>query len=189
MTAYPGQTLPRPNPTPAKPYPGQTQTTLVQLCTALWDSQSRAVVIQAGIKPGSIVKPPALRCRVLDHCATRESEKMHGKVLYQLITSYNIQEQLSQTVWLKHSSVFNHVSRYPQWFRALHLGDPVLEHTHQSITFRRSRTGTHMSEPSCKKSILKRLLYYHLHICKYILLLCNFLTFYYCVIFLHFVTV
>ena len=56
MMAYPGQTL--------------TWTMLGQLCTALWDSQSRLVVIQPGIKPGSVVKPLALRCSALDRCAT-----------------------------------------------------------------------------------------------------------------------
>ena len=51
MTAYPGQT--------------QTRTTLGQLCAALWDSQSRPVVIQPGIEPGSIVTPLVLRCSAL----------------------------------------------------------------------------------------------------------------------------
>jgi hypothetical protein len=53
-------------------YPGQTLTTLGQLCTTLWDSQSRPVVIQPGIEPGSIVMPIALRCSAIDHCASRE---------------------------------------------------------------------------------------------------------------------
>ena len=56
MTAYPGQTL--------------TQTMLGQLCTALWDSKSRPVVLQPGIEPGSVVTPLALRCSVLDRCDT-----------------------------------------------------------------------------------------------------------------------
>jgi hypothetical protein len=50
MTAYPGQAL--------------TRTTLGQLCASLWDFQSRPVVIQPGIEPGSVVKPGALRCSV-----------------------------------------------------------------------------------------------------------------------------
>ena len=58
MTAYPSQTL--------------TRTTLGQLCATLWDSQSRLVVIQPGIKPGSVVTPLALICSALDCCATRE---------------------------------------------------------------------------------------------------------------------
>ena len=58
MTAYPDQTL--------------TRTTLGQLYGALRDSQSRPVVIQPGIKPGSVVTPLALRGRALDRCATRE---------------------------------------------------------------------------------------------------------------------
>ena len=53
-------------------YTGQTWTTLDQLCAALWDSQSRPVVIQTGIDPGSVVTPQALRYSALDRCATRE---------------------------------------------------------------------------------------------------------------------
>ena len=51
MTAYPGQTL--------------TQTMLGQLCTALWDSHSRPVVIQPEIEPGSVLTPLALKCSAL----------------------------------------------------------------------------------------------------------------------------
>ena len=58
MTAYPGQTL--------------TRAPLGQLCTSLWDSQSRPVVIQPGIDPGPVVTPLALRCSALDCCTTRE---------------------------------------------------------------------------------------------------------------------
>jgi hypothetical protein len=53
-------------------YPGQTRTTLGQLCAALWDSQSRLDVIQPGFEPGTVVMPLALRYSALDHCATRE---------------------------------------------------------------------------------------------------------------------
>ena len=35
-------------------YTGQTRTTMGQLCTALWDSQSRPVVIQPEFKPGCL---------------------------------------------------------------------------------------------------------------------------------------
>ena len=56
-------------------YPGQTWTTLGQLCAALWDSQSQHVLIQPGIKPGSVVTSLALRCSTLDRCATREGEE------------------------------------------------------------------------------------------------------------------
>jgi hypothetical protein len=42
-------------------YTSQTLTKLGQLCTSLWDSQSQPVVIQPGIKPGSVVMPPALQ--------------------------------------------------------------------------------------------------------------------------------
>jgi hypothetical protein len=65
MAAYPGQTL--------------TQTTLGQLCAALWDSKSQPVVIQPGIKPGSVVTLLALRCSAVDCCATREP-KLDNKV-------------------------------------------------------------------------------------------------------------
>ena len=54
---------------PTKLYPW---TTLSQLCPDLWDSQSRLVVIQPGIKLGSVVTPLALRCSALDRCTTRE---------------------------------------------------------------------------------------------------------------------
>uniref|UniRef100_A0A673ZT80 RAB3A interacting protein like 1 n=1 Tax=Salmo trutta TaxID=8032 RepID=A0A673ZT80_SALTR len=53
-------------------YPGQTLKTLGQLCAALCDTQSRLVVIQPGIEPGSVVTPLALSCSALDRCATRE---------------------------------------------------------------------------------------------------------------------
>uniref|UniRef100_A0AAZ3QTS6 Cytochrome c oxidase subunit 5A, mitochondrial n=1 Tax=Oncorhynchus tshawytscha TaxID=74940 RepID=A0AAZ3QTS6_ONCTS len=36
-------------------YPGQTLRTLGQLCAAIWDSQSRPIVIQPRIEPGSVV--------------------------------------------------------------------------------------------------------------------------------------
>ena len=45
-----------------KAYPGQTQTTMGQLCSALWDSQTRPDVIHPGIEPGTVVTPFALRC-------------------------------------------------------------------------------------------------------------------------------
>ena len=53
-------------------YPGQTRTTLGQLCAALWDSQSRADVTQPGSEPGSVVMPLALRCSALERCASQE---------------------------------------------------------------------------------------------------------------------
>jgi hypothetical protein len=53
-------------------YSGQTQTTLGQLCSTLWNSQWQPVVIQPEIKPGSVVTPLALRCITLHHCATQE---------------------------------------------------------------------------------------------------------------------
>ena len=64
MTAYLGQTL--------------TRTMLGQLCAALWDSQSRPVVIQAGIEPGYKIMPLALRCSALDRCATQEQSDASG---------------------------------------------------------------------------------------------------------------
>ena len=53
-------------------YPSQTLTSLGQLCTALWDSQSQPVVIQPGIEPGPVVTPLVLRCSALNRCANRE---------------------------------------------------------------------------------------------------------------------
>ena len=49
-------------------YPGQT--TMGQMCAALWDSQSRPVVIQPGIATRSVVTPLALRSSALDRSAT-----------------------------------------------------------------------------------------------------------------------
>ena len=49
-----------------------TLMTLGQVCATLLDSQSRLVVIQPGIKPGSVVTPLAPRCSALDRCATQE---------------------------------------------------------------------------------------------------------------------
>jgi hypothetical protein len=62
-------------------YPVQMQTTLKQLCAALWDSQSRLYVMQPGFEPGTVVTPLALRCSALDLCATREpkSEIFHSR--------------------------------------------------------------------------------------------------------------
>ena len=42
--------------------PPLTRTTLGQLCSILWDSQSQPVVTQPRIEPGSVVTPLALRC-------------------------------------------------------------------------------------------------------------------------------
>jgi hypothetical protein len=53
-------------------YPGQTLTIVGQLCAALWDSKSRLVVMQPGIKPGSVLTPLELICSALDRCATCE---------------------------------------------------------------------------------------------------------------------
>ena len=69
--AYPGQTL--------------TWTTLGQLCAALWDSQSRPVVIQPGIEPGSLVAPLALRCSALDRCSTQELSRLLPKSVPPLV--------------------------------------------------------------------------------------------------------
>ena len=49
-------------------YPGQTRTTLSQLCAALWDSQSRPDVVQPGFEPGTVMSPLELRCSALNNC-------------------------------------------------------------------------------------------------------------------------
>ena len=54
-------------------YPSQTQMTLDQLCTTLWDSQSQSDVIQSGIEPGTVATPLALWWTALDRCATWET--------------------------------------------------------------------------------------------------------------------
>jgi hypothetical protein len=57
---------------------GQTVTRMMlgQLCAVLLNSQSRPVVKQPAIKPGSVVTPLGLQCSSLDHCATREPLKL-----------------------------------------------------------------------------------------------------------------
>ena len=55
-------------------YPGQPWTTLSQLYSAPWDSQSWPDVIQHVFEPGTVVMPLALRCSALDRCATREQQ-------------------------------------------------------------------------------------------------------------------
>ena len=52
---------------------GLPRTRLCQLFAVLWDSQSRLDVMQPGFKPGTVATPLALRCSIIDHCATRES--------------------------------------------------------------------------------------------------------------------
>ena len=71
-------------------YPGQTQTTLGQLCPI---TQSRSVVIQPGIEPGSVVTPLALRCSALDRSAIPLGGAVVGSVnnlAYRLTVSYNV---------------------------------------------------------------------------------------------------
>uniref|UniRef100_A0A8K9Y2T5 C3H1-type domain-containing protein n=1 Tax=Oncorhynchus mykiss TaxID=8022 RepID=A0A8K9Y2T5_ONCMY len=46
-------------------YPGQTRTALGQLCAALWDSQSRLVVIQPGIGPRSVSEASSTKMKCL----------------------------------------------------------------------------------------------------------------------------
>jgi hypothetical protein len=65
---------------------------LGQLCTALWESQSRPDVIQPGIEPGTLVTPLALRCSVLDRCSTREPQ------MYCFTESWLSQDILSESV-------------------------------------------------------------------------------------------
>ena len=45
---------------------------LGQLCSTLWDSQSRPDVIQPGIEQGTLVMLLALRNSAFDHCPTQE---------------------------------------------------------------------------------------------------------------------
>jgi hypothetical protein len=56
--------------------PDQTQMTLGQLCSALWDSQSRPDVIQPVFELGTVVTTIQLRCSALDRCATREPKML-----------------------------------------------------------------------------------------------------------------
>ena len=69
-----------------------TRTTLGQLCSALWDSQSRPVVIQPGIEPGPVVTPLALRCSALDRCATREYQWFILNSLFITVTTILIRK-------------------------------------------------------------------------------------------------
>ena len=61
-------------------YPGQTLTTLGQLCAALLDSQSWPVLIQPRTKPRSVVMPLVLRYSALDYWATREPQIMNMRL-------------------------------------------------------------------------------------------------------------
>uniref|UniRef100_A0A8C7LSZ9 phosphatidylinositol-3,4,5-trisphosphate 5-phosphatase n=1 Tax=Oncorhynchus mykiss TaxID=8022 RepID=A0A8C7LSZ9_ONCMY len=61
----------RPPTRPIQPLPKEAPTTLGQMWTSLWDSQSQPDVMQPGFKPGTIVMLFALSCSALDHCATQ----------------------------------------------------------------------------------------------------------------------
>ena len=85
-------------------YPGKTRTTLGKLCDALWEFQSRPVVIQPGIEPGSVVMPPAMRCSALDRCATREPNLSSIIQLLSLMTesintSFQVNVKRRQPFW------------------------------------------------------------------------------------------
>ena len=83
-------------------YTGQTRTTLDQLCTALWDSQSRPDVIQPGFDPGTVVMPLALSCSALDRRVTREPSFTESLTDEQLtlwwLTMHSCQKLLSLLV-------------------------------------------------------------------------------------------
>ena len=103
MTAYPDQTLNR--------------TTLGQLCAAPWDSQSRPVVIQPGIEPGSVMTPLALQCRrplrhsgaslvfvvderSLSYCDVFNDTYILSHVVHVLTLSCVLRETVQ--IWLRH---------------------------------------------------------------------------------------
>ena len=77
MMAYPSQTL--------------TRSMLCQLSTTLRDTQSRPVVIQPGIVPGSVVTPLALRCSGLDRCANLKAYKLCAQLSHhkQMTINFN----------------------------------------------------------------------------------------------------
>uniref|UniRef100_A0A8C7CP15 IF rod domain-containing protein n=1 Tax=Oncorhynchus kisutch TaxID=8019 RepID=A0A8C7CP15_ONCKI len=63
---------------------------LGQLCSALWYSKSRPVVIQPGIKTGSVVMTLApLQCSALDHCV-RSLEAANSKLELQIKEFYEM---------------------------------------------------------------------------------------------------
>ena len=99
-------------------YPSQTRTTLGQLCAALWDSQSRSDVMQPGFKPGTAVTPLALRCSVLDHCATREPFRSGpiSKVVHYIGTT--MQFGMHEGLNVKHCGcVWGTLARIQIWFK------------------------------------------------------------------------
>jgi hypothetical protein len=87
-------------------FPGQTQTTLGQLCAALWHSQSQPYVIQPGIEPGSVVTPLALLCSALELCATRSSLR-YVVVYYILVDCKPLWIRASSKLlkWNKHAAI------------------------------------------------------------------------------------
>jgi hypothetical protein len=107
MTAYTGQTL--------------TRTTLCQLCATLWDSQSQPVVIQPGIKLGSVVTPLALRCSALDRCATREPNTTP------ILLQHNWLAQHTHTLHF-HVHTHTHTHTYTHTHTLSHT--QTLSHTH-----------------------------------------------------------
>jgi hypothetical protein len=58
-------------------YNGQTQTTLGQLCSALWDSQLWSDKIQPGFEPGTVVTSLTLRCSAFMHPGPASRAKIH----------------------------------------------------------------------------------------------------------------
>ena len=62
-------------------YNDGTRTTLGQLCTALWDSQSQPDMVQPGIEPGTILTPFSLRCSALDQIATLKAQALRLNVI------------------------------------------------------------------------------------------------------------
>ena len=56
---------------PCRPNPPLTRTTLCQLCSAPWVSQSQPAATEPGLEPGSLVAQLALLCSALDRCTTR----------------------------------------------------------------------------------------------------------------------
>jgi hypothetical protein len=53
-------------------YPSQKQTTIGQMCSTLWHSQSQPDVTQPGFELGTVVTPLALSYSALDHCTTQK---------------------------------------------------------------------------------------------------------------------
>ena len=124
-------------------YPGQTRTTLGQLCAALWGSQSRPDVIQPGFEPGTVATPLAqMQC-------LRPLRTMMAYLLMANLNAQTYRDEILRTtvvpfirrhhLMFQHDNAQPHVARVctqfleaenvmPQFFHGLPTHMPPIEH-------------------------------------------------------------